>query len=92
MIPARHEIHPVILKLLLDRETLSSDDIRKHVASHFRLTDEEMRRMRGPHTPEYVNETAWALVDLQRDGMIKKPDPKRLAYRITDSGNHAAAG
>ena len=44
--------------------------------------------MRGPH-PEYANETAWALVDLQRDGLIKKPDAKRLVYRITDSGRDA---
>jgi hypothetical protein len=46
--------------------------------------------MRGPH-PEYANETAWALVDLQRDGLIEKPHPKRLAYRIAASGGHAEA-
>ena len=67
MIPERSEIRPVVLGLLGDGETLSSDEIREAVAVRFRLTDEERRRMRGPH-PEYANETAWALVDLQKDG------------------------
>lgn len=44
------------------------------IATRFALTDEERtrREAEGPH-PEYVNETAWALVDLQKDGLIKRP-------------------
>jgi restriction endonuclease Mrr len=61
------------------------------IAAHFALTPEERERKRGkgPH-PEYVNETAWALVELQKRGFIKKIDPDEFIYGITDSGQDAA--
>jgi restriction endonuclease Mrr len=91
MIPSRKEAKPVILEFLSDQSERSSDEVQELIASHFALSDEERtrRRGKGPH-PEYVNETAWALVDLQRDGLIKKAAPDVFAYRITDSGSHAA--
>lgn len=91
MIPSRKEAKPIILNFLLDGRDHSSEEVQEMIATHFGLTDEERTRKRGkgPH-PEYVNETAWALVDLQRDGLINKNDPKAFIYRITDSGRHAA--
>lgn len=91
MIPSRKESMPVILDLVLDGSEHWSDQVQELIATHFALTDEEWGRKRGrsPH-PEYVNETAWALVDLQKDGLIKKTDPEVFVYRITDSGRHAA--
>jgi restriction endonuclease Mrr len=88
MIPNRSETIPVIRDLLADGKTLTSDEMAEGVASHFHLTENERAQMRGPH-PEYRNETAWALVELQRDGQIEKPDPKRMAYRLTDAGRLA---
>jgi restriction endonuclease Mrr len=90
MIPNRNEAKSIILNFLLDVEH-SSEEVQEMIAAHFALTDEERtrRRGKGPH-PEYVNETAWALVDLQRDGLIKKNDPEAFVYRITDSGRDAA--
>src|SRR5947208_549788 len=92
MIPNRNEVKPIILDLLADGQTRSSDELQEVVATHFALTEEERtrKRGRGPH-PEYVNETAWGLVDLQRDGLIKKTDPKAFVYQVTDSGRAAAA-
>lgn len=65
--------------------------MQETIATHFALTDEERirRRGKGPH-PEYVNETAWALVELQRDGLIRKTEPEEFIYSITDSGREAA--
>jgi restriction endonuclease Mrr len=91
MIPNRKEATPVILDFMLDGNERSSEELQEMVATHFALTQEERarKRGRGPH-PEYVNETAWALVDLQKHGLIKKTDPEAFVYRITDSGRHAA--
>ena len=91
MIPSRKEAKPVILDAMRDGKKHSSDDLQEMIAIHFALTSEERERKRGkgPH-PEYVNETAWALVDLQKDGLIKKIDPGAFVYRITDSGKDAA--
>jgi len=91
MIPSRKEAKPVILNFMTDRDEHSSEEIQEMIAVHFALTDEERahKRGKGPH-PEYVNETAWALVDLQKDGLIRKIDPEAFVYRITDSGRHAA--
>src|SRR5256885_401482 len=91
MIPSRKEAKPVVLELFADGSERSSEEIQELIATHFALTDEERcrKRGRGPQ-PEYVNETAWALVDLQADGLIKKSDPEILVYRITDSGRQAA--
>jgi restriction endonuclease Mrr len=91
MIPSRKEAKPVVLELLADSHERSSEELQELVARHFALTDEERarKRGRGPH-PEYINETAWALVDLQAEGLIKKTDPEIFVYRITDSGSHAA--
>jgi restriction endonuclease Mrr len=91
MIPSRKEAKPVILNFLLDGRERSSEEVQEMIATHFALTEEERTRKRGKGAhPEYVNETAWALVDLQRDGLIKKPEPEAFVYRITDSGRHAA--
>jgi restriction endonuclease Mrr len=91
MIPSRKEAKPVILDYLSDRKPHTSDEIQEMIATYFALTPEERERRRGkgPH-PVYVNETAWALVDLQKDGLIKKIDPDGFVYRITDSGKDAA--
>jgi hypothetical protein len=91
VIPSRREVIPVILDFMSDGQRRASEDIQEMIAVHFGLTDEERCRKRGkgPH-PEYVNETAWALVDLQKDALIKKLAPDVFAYRITDSGRHAA--
>jgi restriction endonuclease Mrr len=91
VIPSRKETKPVILELLADGCERSSEEVQELIAMHFALTDEERarKRGRGPH-PEYVNETAWALVDLQTLGLIKKTEPEMFVYRITDSGRHAA--
>jgi restriction endonuclease Mrr len=91
MIPSRKEAKPVILDFLSEGSQRSSEQVQELIATHFALTDDERtrKRGRGPH-PEYVNETAWALVDLQKDGLIKKTDLDSFVYRITDSGRHAA--
>lgn len=91
MIPSRKEAKPIILDVMSDAERHSSEELQKMIAAHFALTPEErvQKRGKGPH-PEYVNETAFALVELQQDGLIKKLDPNRFVYRITDSGQDAA--
>jgi DNA-binding PadR family transcriptional regulator len=84
---------PVILGLLSDGRERSAEQIREAVATHFGLTHEERTRTRGRGLmPEYSNENAWGLVELQRDGYIRKPDPRRLVYRLTDAGEEAAHG
>jgi restriction endonuclease Mrr len=88
MIPNRTEIVPVVRELLAGDKTLTSDEVAEGVATQFQLTEGERAQMRGPH-PEYRNETAFALVEMQRDGQIEKPDPKRLAYRLTKAGRLA---
>lgn len=91
MIPSRKEAKPVILDFMCDRKKHSSDELQEMIATHFALTPEERIRKRGkgPH-PEYVNETAWALVELQHDGMITKLEPDDFVYRITTKGRDAA--
>lgn len=91
MIPNRKEAKPVIINFMCDRKKHSSDEVQEMIATHFALTPEERIRKRGkgPH-PEYVNETAWALVELQGRDMIKKLDPDQFVYRITTKGRDAA--
>lgn len=91
MIPSRKETKPILLELLADGHRRTADEMQEAIATHFALTDEERtrRRGKGPH-PEYVNETAWALVELQRDGLIRKTDPEEFIYVITDAGHGAA--
>jgi len=91
MIPSRKEAKPIILDAMSDAKRHSSEELQEMIAAHFALTPEErlQRRGKGPH-PEYVNETAWVLVELQQHGLIKKLDPEGFVYRITDSGQDAA--
>jgi len=74
---------PVILDLLADGRTLSSDEIAEGVAAHFRLT----------------NEAAWPASRIQeRDGLCPAEAPGarvhqgagafQAGYHITDSGQH----
>jgi 5-methylcytosine-specific restriction enzyme B len=85
MIPHQREAAPVILELLADDRTVSSEEIAQSIKAHFGVTEEEDKIMAGP-TPKWRNNTAFALVDLQRWGFIEKPNPRVNSYRITELG------
>lgn len=79
------------LRALEDGAETSNAEIRRRVASAVRLTPDDLSEM-PPESPVpvFTNHVAWALVHLQRDGLVAKV--RKEAYRLTPEGVRRLGG
>lgn len=90
-IPNIEEMKLPILEHLADPncgDSVSADDMRSFVISHFKLTDEDVAE-KWKRVPEYSGRMQWALTDLAHAGLLSRPS--RGHYAITDEGRKELA-
>ena len=79
------------LKALEGGADMTTTEIRQSLATALRLTPADLRDM-PPESPVpvFTNHVAWALVHLQRDGLVAKV--RKEVYRLTPEGVRRLGG
>lgn len=78
------------LRALAGGADTSTVELRRHIAADLRLTPGDLRELplRSPVT-KFKNRVAWALVHLQRAGLVAKV--RKSIYRLTPDGTRLLA-
>lgn len=89
-IPTFQEITLPLLKISQDNQVRSLASVRKELAAHFGLTEEEEAELLpSGRQGRFANRVAWAKVYLERAGALSSPG--RGQFQITDRGREILA-